>query len=350
MSLTPQALSLRGLVKRYPHGLLGRRDPVAAVDGVDLELVRGEVVALVGESGSGKTTLARCALGLLRPDAGQVEVLGTPLASLRGRALDRFRRRVQPLFQDADAHLHPALRVEEILAETARLHRPDERAEPLLVEVMEQVGVAHRRRAFPHELSGGERRRVGIARLLLCRPELVIADEPTAGLDAARKADIMDLLLRGAPTDRATLVISHDLPLMAAVARRIVVMVGGRIVERFAVDALRGPHHHPTTTALLAAAGMLAEAQPLSSLALAAGRAAPGRCGCPLAGRCAWELPVCEATRPPEHSLGPEHQVACHALAPDVDKLGPDKLGLGKLSPDRRGPLPRALPDAEPLA
>ena len=312
-----EALSIRGLVKHYPRGLLGRRDPVAAVDDVDLVVRRGEVVALVGESGSGKTTLARCALALLRPDAGRIEVLGTDIQALSGHTLDNFRRRVQPLFQDPSAHLNPGLRVQEILAETARLHRPDERRAPLLDEVLDQVGMGHRRRAFPHELSGGERRRVGIARLLLCRPELVIADEPTAGLDAARKAEIMELMLRGEPADRATLLISHDLPLVAAIAHRIIVMVGGRVVERMDTSSIASPIHHPYTAELLAASGLRGEPPPVLPHARGADAGSPG---CPLFGRCTLALSACARTRPLERAVSLTHRIACHAMTTDSDR------------------------------
>ncbi|RME21440.1 MAG: ABC transporter ATP-binding protein, partial [Deltaproteobacteria bacterium] len=241
------ALRIQGLVHRYRRGLVGRRARQPAVDDVDLLLAPGEVLALVGESGSGKTTLSRCALGLLPAERGRIEVLGHDLATLRGRELDRLRRRVQPLFQDPDAHLNPGLTVRRILAETVRLHRGGEAEGPLIAAALRQVGLQEREHALPHELSGGERRRVGIARLLLCHPTLIVADEPTAGLDAARKAELMELLLAVGGVGRSVLLISHDLPLVAACADRIAVMIAGRIVERFPARDLYTRPHHPYT-------------------------------------------------------------------------------------------------------
>ncbi len=320
MNATP-ALRIQGLVKHYRRGLFGSRNPVPAVAGVDLEVGPGETLALVGESGSGKTTLARCALGLQDIDAGSIELLGQRLAALRGAALDRFRHRVQPLFQDADAHLNPGLRVRRILAETARLHRPGEPEAALIDDVLQQVGLTARAHAWPHELSGGERRRVGIARLLLCRPELVIADEPTAGLDAARKADVMGLLL-ASEKPRATLIISHDLPLVAAVADRMVVMLAGRVIERMPTATLAGGAHHPYTAELLAAAGLHAGEPPVVPTGTALGASSPG---CPFVGRCALELPRCRTERPRALEQEPGHTIACHAVASDGSAGAPSR-------------------------
>lgn len=339
--MTVPALRIRGLVKRYRRGMLARRTGPPAVDHVDLTVGTGQVVALVGESGSGKTTLARCALALLRPDAGDVSVLGTEIHSLRGAALDRFRRRVQPLFQDPDAHLNPGLRVREILAETVHLHRAGEAPGPLLAHALDQVGLTHRAEALPHELSGGERRRVGIARLLICRPELVIADEPTAGLDAARKAEVMDLILdEHGGGRRTTLVISHDLPLMASCADRLVVMVAGRIVERMPAASLSEPPHHPYTAELLAAAGLLPGAAALPPSGQAAGAGAPG---CPLAGRCALERPRCADRRPAEVEISPAHRIACHA-ATDSPIAGPPTVAGTSSGTSDRGAGPSLEP------
>ncbi len=225
------ALSVRGLVKRYRAGW--GRLPMTAVDGVDLSVDFGEVVGLIGESGSGKTTLVRAALGLLRFDAGSVEILGEDLSRLSSTQRRAMRRDVQLIFQDPDSMLNPGLSVRQHLRESAQLHRPDASAADLIARVIRQVGLEHRVDALPAALSGGEKRRVGLARVLIADPRLIVADEPTAGLDAALKADLIDLILASRGPDTATLLVSHDLPLMGFACTRLAVMLVGRIVEEF---------------------------------------------------------------------------------------------------------------------
>jgi len=302
------ALRVRGLVKRFQRGLLRSASAEAAVAGVDLEVAQGERVGLIGESGSGKTTLARAALGLVPYELGVVEILGFRLDRMKIDERRRFRRRFQLLFQNAEAHLNPGLRVQEILRESARLHRPAESAGALIEATLQQVGLTHRSGAWPHQLSGGEKRRVGIARILLTEPDLIVADEPTAGLDAGLKADIIDLLLTRRDARRGYLLISHDLPLVAYACQRVVVMYAGRVVEEFPVDHLRSGPHHPYTQALLAAAGLVPNVARHATLA--AGRVSPG---CPYLGPCTEAVLACGTLRPLLVELGPSHRIACHA-------------------------------------
>lgn len=303
--MTAPALRVTGLIKRYRRGWFQRTGP-PAVDGVDLEVEPGEVVGLIGESGSGKTTLARVALGLLPYDAGQVSVLGQDWRALSRAGRRGLRRRAQLLFQSADASLNPGLRTGQILAESARLHRPGEPVLPVVQAALSAVGLSGREGALPHELSGGEKRRVTLAQCWIANPELLVADEPTAGLDAALKADVLDLLR--AP-GRAILLISHDLPAVCYLASRAVVLFAGRVIEEFPLSALGSGPHHPYTWSLIDAAG-LAKAPAEPGAELPVGRGAPG---CPYRGPCPWARPVCATEAPALRVVHGAHRVACHA-------------------------------------
>jgi len=312
------ALRVRGLVKRYRRpGLLGaRRRGPPAVAGVDLDVGLGEVVGIIGESGSGKTTLIRAALGLLPFEAGEVTLLGEPLRGLSRAQLRAHRRRFQLLFQDPTSMLNPGLTVRAHLRESARLHRPDRDPEPLVEETAALVGIDHRLDAFPRHLSGGERRRVGLARLLVADPVLLVADEPTAGLDAALKAELIDLVLARRGAERAFLLVSHDLPLMAYACDRLVVMYAGRVIERFPVSSLGTPRHHPYTAGLLSAAGLGAEVAPPPEVSEGAPPASSGA-GCAHLGPCPIAADRCRVEAPALIDLAEGHAVACHLRTPE---------------------------------
>jgi peptide/nickel transport system ATP-binding protein len=246
---------LRGVGVTFRSGLLARRAH-PALRGIDLAVAPGERLAIIGESGSGKTTLARVGLGLVRPDAGTVHLLGADRTRASGGEWRALRSRAQLLFQDPGSMLNAAFPIGASLRESARLHRAGEDPRALVDEILHAVGLGGRGRALPSELSGGERRRAGLARVLLARPSLLVADEPTAGLDAALKADLLELMLERAGPDCAVVVISHDLPLVLFACTRVVVMQAGRIVDDFRPEALAGHAPHPATAALLAAAGL----------------------------------------------------------------------------------------------
>lgn len=198
--------------------------------GCSLRIARGERVGLVGASGSGKTTLARAGLGLIPSSGGVIRLFGEEVAGWSARRWTEARRKAQLLFQDPRAMLHPRLPVGLLLADGAAVHRPDEDPLRLAREALERVGLADRFDALPHELSGGEQRRVGVARVLLTRPKLLVADEPTVGLDAALKADLLTVLLDGLDPDCAVLLVSHDLPVVAWATHRVVRVAHGRLV------------------------------------------------------------------------------------------------------------------------
>ncbi|MFE0644056.1 ABC transporter ATP-binding protein [Streptomyces sp. NPDC058877] len=245
-------LSARGLHVSFP----GRRGapPARAVDGVDLDVGAGEIVALVGESGCGKTTLARSLLGLVRPTSGTVSFDGQPLARSSG-ALKAFRKRAQLVLQDPSGSLNPRHTVYDAVAEGLRIHRyeGDERA--AVAGALARAGLRPAERFFlryPHELSGGQRQRVVIAGALVLEPELLVADEPVASLDASVRGEILALLLRlRDELGLSALVVTHDLGLAWNIADRVAVMYLGRVVEIGPVESVLMQPRHPYTRALL---------------------------------------------------------------------------------------------------
>ena len=235
---------------------------VTAVDGVSLELAPGETLAIVGESGSGKTTLARMVLRLIEPDSDELLIEGRNFLAARGSELRALRREMQMVFQDPFASLDPRMRVGGIVSEPLDVHEPQlSRASRLarVVETLRAVGLGEDALArYPHEFSGGQRQRIGIARALVLRPRLVVADEPVSALDVSVGAQILELL-QNLQRDFALtyLLISHSLPVVAQLATRIAVMQGGRIVETGAAAQILGAPTHPYTQSLIAAIPVL---------------------------------------------------------------------------------------------
>ena len=266
---SPPLLEARNLRKTFsvPLGALANGasrssgadgNGVAAVDGVSLELAPGETLAIVGESGSGKTTLARMLLRLIEPDSGELLVEGRDFLAARGAELRALRREMQMVFQDPFASLDPRMRVGSIVGEPLEIHEPKlSRAErrSRVVEVLRATGLAEDVLArYPHEFSGGQRQRIGIARALVLRPRLVVADEPVSALDVSVGAQILDLLQELQRDFALTyLLISHSLPVVAQLATRIAVMQGGRIVESGAAEQILRAPSHPYTQSLIAA-------------------------------------------------------------------------------------------------
>lgn len=309
MSAAP-LMALRGLTV----GFATRRGEVAAVRGVDLDLMPGRVLSLIGESGSGKSTVLLALAGLLPPSArigGSLaladrpgELLGDPRAR-RGVA----GRVTGMIFQNPGASLNPVLTVGSQIEEVLRAHRPLDRrgAREEAIALLARVGIgdAHRRaEAFPHQLSGGLKQRVAIAAALAGRPKLILADEPTTALDATVQAQILDLLLDLVDREGVgLLLVTHDMGVAGAISDRVAVMYAGRIVEEGPARGVTRAPAHPYSAALVAAALPLRatartahDDSPFPALPPADGPMPPG--GCAFAPRCPRVEPGCRAADP----------------------------------------------------
>lgn len=263
MTDAPSLLRVRDLVVRYP-ARSRRAEPVTAVDRVSFDVLPGETLALVGESGCGKSSTASAVIGLRRPDAGSVRFEGRELTTMGEAELRSLRPALQPVLQDPYGSLSPRLRVRDAVAEPLRIQRRWSRtAGPdRVAELLERVGLdaAHGDR-LPHELSGGQCQRVGIARALACEPRLLVLDEPVSALDSSVRAGMLNLL-----TDLQDelglgyLFICHDLPLVRHVAHRVAVMRQGRIVETGPARRVCSQPAHPYTRELVEAVPSAARA------------------------------------------------------------------------------------------
>jgi oligopeptide/dipeptide ABC transporter ATP-binding protein len=313
-------LHVEGLVKRFPvrSGLFRPSVRLHAVDGVDLDVAPGEVLAVVGESGSGKSTLARCILRLIDPTAGRIVFDGVDVTDADGKDLALVRRRVQPVFQDPFSSLDPRWTVGRSVREALdaqAIGSKEERA-ARVTDLLDRVGLsgalADRR---PHELSGGQRQRVGIAAALAPSPALIVADEPVSALDVSVQAQVLNLLAElQASLGLAILFVAHDLSVVRHISHRVAVMYLGRIVETGATEAVFGDPQHPYTKTLLAA---IPEADPSRRLRpseltgeIPSPVAPPS--GCRFHTRCPVAIARCMDDDPEMTDFGGGHLAACH--------------------------------------
>ncbi len=327
----PPLLALRDVTRRYtlPRESLLRAAPVVqAVAGVSLQVLRGRSVGIVGESGSGKSTLARLVMALERPSSGEVLFMGRDLNRLSASELRAARREFQMVFQDPYGSLDPRQRVGRIVAEplaAAGAHTAPE-TQRRVAESLDAVGLRATDAAkYPHEFSGGQRQRIAIARALITRPQLIVADEPVSALDVSVQAQVLNLLQDLHQQFGVTyLLISHDLAVVDHVCDEVAVLYAGRIVEQGPPQVLFHAPAHPYTRALVEAIPRtdLAPADPAPASAVAAGarptssiRVVPAGAvptGCSFASRCMHGQARCVGEAPELRVVAEGHLAACH--------------------------------------
>ena len=348
--MTQPLVSIRNLHKHFAVGrsLFGPRPTLRAVDGVDLDIVRGETLGLVGESGCGKSTLARTLIRLYQPTSGSITFDGTDAATASERDLTPFRRRVQMIFQDPYASLNPRMTVGQILTEPLALHNlvPPARRRERVAEILRLVGLEPRlARRYPHEFSGGQRQRIGIARALASQPKLIVCDEPVSALDVSIQAQVINLLQDlKRKLGLSYIFIAHDLAVVRHISDRVAVMYLGKIVELAPKRSLFARPRHPYTQALLSAVPVPDPTAQRARIRLAGDVPSPLNPpkGCRFHTRCAHAQDRCRQEEPLLRPVGAEGQiVACHfaesivppALVPENDPPYARRLAaLRKLS------------------
>jgi oligopeptide transport system ATP-binding protein len=318
-----ELLRIEGLNKTFAirGGLFSKPLKLKALQDISFSIRRGETLGIVGESGCGKSTLGRCILQLLRADDGKVLWLGRNLLDVHGEEMRLLRRDLQIIFQDPLASLNPRMTVGEIVAEPLRALRPDLNAaarRERVMSMMEGVGLQPEMvDRYPHEFSGGQAQRIGIARALVTGPKLIVCDEPVSALDVSIQAQILNLLSEIKDRLGLTLIfISHNLSVVRHVSDRILVLYLGRMVEFASGDDIYDDPKHPYTRALLTAV-------PIADPRRARQRnidALPGEIpspinqpsGCTFRTRCRYAIALCAEKRPPLEQAGDGGLVACH--------------------------------------
>jgi oligopeptide transport system ATP-binding protein len=301
-------------------GVFSRPLELKALQDISFSVKRGETLGIVGESGCGKSTLGRCILQLLTPERGRVLWMGQDIAALPPEAMRKHRKDLQIIFQDPLASLNPRMTVGEIIADPLRTLMPELKAKERrerVIRIMEAVGLLPEMiNRYPHEFSGGQAQRIGIARALITEPKLIVCDEPVSALDVSIQAQILNLLADLKEQFGLTLIfISHNLSVVRHVSDRIMVLYLGRIVELADGDDLYDNPKHPYTRALLTAVPIpdprRARQRSIDGLVGEIPSPINPPSGCTFRTRCRYALPICAEQRPPLENAG-NRMVACH--------------------------------------
>jgi len=307
-------IKVKNLTKLYPT----KRGDLRAIDDTSFECRKGEILGIVGESGCGKTTIARCIVGLEQNNGGSISFLDQTIGAIRKRSKET-RRKIQMVFQNPEATLNPQKTVEEIIARPLALYNivPKSQRRQRTVELLKSVNLSELYLSrFPHEISGGEKQRVGIARAFATEPEVIVLDEPISSLDVSVQAGILNLLLDlQAKNNIAYIFIGHNLSVIRHLCNSIMVVYMGRICEIGPPEELFDPPYHPYTEALLAAVPVVEPdiSQREIRLVGAMPNAIDPMPGCPFHSRCPRKIGnVCEEVKPKQIKVRPGHRIACH--------------------------------------
>jgi len=310
-------LTVSGLAKEF--AIKGKKQKIKAVDGVSFSLNAGETLGVVGESGSGKSTLGRLVLRLLEPTAGEINFDSQKISDLNPKELRAARRQMQMIFQDPFASLDPRMTIEALIREPLDIHKigtESERAE-MVKEIVGHVGLTKDALTrYPHEFSGGQRQRISIARAIITRPKLIVADEPVSALDVSIQSQILNLMLDLRKEMNLTYIfISHDLSVIQHIADKVAVMYLGKIVEFASVEEIFANPQHPYTKALISAVPQINPEDRTNRVVLTGDIPSPASqpTGCHFHPRCPIAQKQCSEIEPQLRTItNAGHLVSCH--------------------------------------
>lgn len=321
MRMSKSLVVVDGIKKTFPidSGFLGSKKSVKAVNRVSFEIKEGETFSLVGESGCGKSTTGRLVTRLLTPDEGKIWINNEEISKMNENRLREVRKQVQMVFQDPYASLNPRMKIRDVVGEPLIIHTKLSTAEreKLVSEMLEVVGLnSYHADKFAHEFSGGQRQRIGIARALILKPKLIVADEPVSALDVSIQSQILNLLKDLQEEFHLTyLFISHDLSVVEHISDKIGVMYLGSLVESGPKESIFANPQHPYTKALLSSVPIPDPRAKRERIILQGDVPSPVNppSGCSFHTRCPYKMDICTTTAPSlRESAESDHFVACH--------------------------------------